>query len=97
MGTSKYKPKFDVDQLISSSEASKKFGEVRKRAKSLPQFITENGNVETVIVSYELFEAMYERLAELERQEELTLLQQIERVDQNPESSKSWKSVRRES
>lgn len=97
MGTSKYKPKFDVDQLISSSEASKKFGEVRKRAKSLPQFITENGNVETVIVSYELFEAMYERLAELEKQEEQTLLQQIERIDQNPGSPKSWRSVRRES
>ncbi|MDO3680160.1 type II toxin-antitoxin system Phd/YefM family antitoxin [Paenibacillus ehimensis] len=89
MDTSRYKPTFHVDQLISSSEASKKFGEVRKKAKSLPQYITENGNVDTVILSYELFESMYRRLNQLEQQE----LQRKRTLSQDPEAAASEKEI----
>lgn len=90
------KPTFDVDQLVTSSDASKKFGELRKKAKMLPQYITDNGNVDTVLIGYDLFEQIYDRLTRLEEEEECrTLLGRIERLERNPESAKSWKAVRR--
>ncbi|MGN7456326.1 type II toxin-antitoxin system Phd/YefM family antitoxin [Paenibacillus pasadenensis] len=91
------KPTFTVDQLTSSSEASKKFGELRKKAKQVPQYITENGTVDTVLLSYSLFEDIYDRLSRLEaEEEERTLLHRLERIERDPESAKSWKNVRRE-
>lgn len=90
------KPTFDVDQLVTSSEASKKFGELRKKAKDLPQYITDNGTVDTVLIGYELFEEIYDRLTKLEEEnEQRILMQRIERIERNPESAKSWKSIRR--
>jgi hypothetical protein len=91
------KPTFTADQLVSSSVASKKFGELRKKAKQLPQFITENGAVDTVLVGYGYFEQLFERLSQLEEQEEQrTLNERIDRLDRNPASAKSWKEIRRE-
>jgi PHD/YefM family antitoxin component YafN of YafNO toxin-antitoxin module len=90
------KPTLTVDQLITSSEAAKKFGDLRKKAKKLPQFITDNGTVDSVLISYELFEQMYDRLTQLEDEEEnRLLLQRIERNEQNPSAAKSWKDIRR--
>ncbi|WP_165170821.1 MULTISPECIES: type II toxin-antitoxin system Phd/YefM family antitoxin [unclassified Adlercreutzia] len=57
------KPRFNVDQLTSATEAAKRFSEVRKRAKKEPQFITDRNAVDSVIMSYEEFEAMYCELA----------------------------------
>ncbi|MFM9278606.1 type II toxin-antitoxin system Phd/YefM family antitoxin [Paenibacillus jiagnxiensis] len=92
------KPKFDVDQMISSSEASKKFGELRKKAQQLPQYITDNGTVETVLIGYKMFEQLYDRLTQLEEQEEeRILLERIESLERNPASAKSWKEIRRTS
>ncbi|MDR6552544.1 hypothetical protein [Paenibacillus qinlingensis] len=54
------KPTFTADQLVSSSVPSKKFGELRKKAKQQPQFITENGAVDTVLVGYEYYEQLFE-------------------------------------
>ncbi|CAM4153119.1 hypothetical protein L1N85_08170 [Paenibacillus alkaliterrae] len=90
------KPTFDVDQLVTSSDASKKFGELRRKAKELPQYITDNGTVDTVLIGYDLFEQIYDRLTRLEEEEEQRiLLQRLERIERDPESAKSWKSVRR--
>lgn len=92
------KPTFGVDQLVASSDAAKKFGELRRKAKDLPQYIMDNGTVDTVLIGYELFEEIYDRLTRLEEEEERrTLLQRIERLERNPESAKSWQSVRRNS
>ena len=96
MGKAMTKPNLTVDQLITSSEAAKKFGDLRKKAKVLPQFITDNGTVDSVLISYELFEQMYDRLAQLEDEEERRiLLQRIESSEQNPAAAKSWKDIRR--
>ncbi|CQR54797.1 type II toxin-antitoxin system prevent-host-death family antitoxin [Paenibacillus riograndensis] len=90
------KPTFNVDQLITSTDASKRFGELRKRAQKEPQFITENGSVESVLIGYPLFEEMHERLAQLElKEEERVLLERIDHIDQSPSSTKSWKEIRR--
>lgn len=56
---------FSRDQVISSTQASKNFGECRRRAKREPLFVTDrNASIETVIVDYDEFEAM---AVELER------------------------------
>jgi len=92
------KPTFNVDQMITSSEASKKFGELRKKAQQLPQYITENGSVETVVIGYKMFEQLYDRLTQLEeKEEERILLERIESLDGNPAAAKSWKETRRTS
>ncbi|MCL6443670.1 MAG: hypothetical protein K6T83_09480 [Alicyclobacillus sp.] len=90
------KPLFTRDQLIPSSVASKNFGQVRKRAKELPQFISENGTVDTVVLDYDQYEKMYQRLRELEEKEEARILEsRIERLEQHPETAIPWRGVRR--
>ncbi|MBE1553238.1 type II toxin-antitoxin system Phd/YefM family antitoxin [Sporosarcina limicola] len=90
------KPTFNTDQLVSASTAAKTFGAVRKKAKILPQFITDNGEVDTVVMEYRYFEEMYARLQELEDNEEERVLQErIERLEENPSVAIPWKSVRR--
>ncbi len=92
------KPSLNVDQLVSSKDASKKFGEVRKKAQEVPQFVMDNGSVDTVIIGYDLYEEMYDRLTQLEQAEERRILfERIDQIDRNPAASKSWKEIRRES
>lgn len=64
------KPSFTTDQLISASVAAKSFGSVRKKAKQVPQFITENGVVGEVLLDYKYYEELYGRLRKLEDLEE---------------------------
>jgi ubiquinone biosynthesis protein UbiJ len=88
---------FTADQLVSSTTASKKFGELRKKAKNLPQFITENSVVDTVLVGYPYFVQMFERLAQLEEQEEERILnERIDRLTQDPASLLNWNEIRKE-
>lgn len=90
------KPVITKDQMIQSSVAAKQFGRLRKKAKQLPQFVTENGVIDTVVLDYNYYEKMYERLMELEGQEDAEILEQrIERFEKNPELSASWRDVRR--
>lgn len=90
------KPTFNREQLISASVAAKQFGELRKKAQRLPQFITDNGNVDTVVMGYEYFEQMYQRLRELEEQEEARILtERIERLDKDSSIGIPWRSVKR--
>ncbi|MFZ5639510.1 MAG: type II toxin-antitoxin system Phd/YefM family antitoxin [Bacillota bacterium] len=94
--TMKKQPTFTREQLVPASVASKQFGELRKKAKILPQFITDNGNIETVVIGYEYFEKMYQRLIELEEQEEAMILtKRIEQLEKNPALAIPWKSIRR--
>lgn len=90
------KPAFTKDQLITASAAAKNFGDLRKKAKSLPLFITDNGNVDTVLLSYEYYEQMYQRLVELEEREEAKVLgERIEQLERDPSIAVPWRSVRR--
>jgi len=91
------KPTFSKEQIISSTDVAKKFGEARRKAKSNPIFITEKGNVDTVLLNYDYFEQMYSRLVELEKKaEEQILLDRIERLEKNPEKAISWRKMRKE-
>ena len=96
MGIIMKKPTFNADQLVPASTAAKTFGAIRKKAKVLPQFITDNGEVDTVVLEYKYFEDMYGRLQELEeKEEERVLLERIERLEEDPSAAVSWRSVRR--
>lgn len=90
------KPTFSEDQLVPASTAAKNFGAIRKLAKTNPLFITDKGQVETVVLEYKYYEEMYARLKELEaKEEEHILVERIERLENNPSSSISWKDLRR--
>lgn len=59
------KPTFTCDQIVSSSVASKKFAEIRKRAKLQPQFISDHNTIDAVILDYSTYENMYQELQQL--------------------------------
>lgn len=63
------KPRFNVDQVNSATYASKHFSDIRKKAKELPQFISENNCIDSVVLDYKVYEEMY---AELQTLRELT-------------------------
>ncbi|AYC28968.1 type II toxin-antitoxin system Phd/YefM family antitoxin [Paenisporosarcina cavernae] len=90
------KPTFTTEQLVTSSTAAKSFGKIRRQAKEQPQFIMENGNVETVLINYELYEELYSLVKELEEMKQNSMLsERIDRLNEHPQSSVSWKSIRR--
>lgn len=87
---------FTKKQLIAASQASKQFGELRKKAQLCPMFVTDNGDIDTVVLGYGYFEKMYRRLLELEEQEEARILsERIERLETDPSVGVPWRSVRR--
>lgn len=59
---------FGRDQIVSSSQAGKNFGEIRKRARTEPLFVSDRNTIDTVIVDYETFESMAVELEELREQ-----------------------------
>lgn len=90
------KPIITKDQIVQSSVASKKFGEYRRKAKLNPIYISDNGNIDTVLLAYDYFEKMHERLLELEAKEEDAILcERIDNLERDPSSAVSWRDVRR--
>ena len=89
-------PSFTRDQIIPSSVASKQFGMVRKQAQEQPQFISDNGKVSTVVMSYGQYEMMYRHVLELEEREETRIVgDRLDRLEKHPETAIPWRSVRR--
>lgn len=88
------KPQFNVDQVVPASVASRRFGEVRRNAKNIPQFISENNRIDSVVQSYEDYEKMYMELEVLrELTMELNLSNRIQEADLNPELRYELKEV----
>ena len=57
---------FGREQVLTSTQASKNFGEVRRRASVEPQFVSDrNCGIDTVIVGFDEFESMAVELQEL--------------------------------
>ncbi|WP_251669349.1 MULTISPECIES: hypothetical protein [unclassified Sporosarcina] len=80
------KPKFTVDQVVPASQAAKRFAEVRRNAKTSPQFISQNNSIDSVVQSYEDYEKMYMELESLrELFLNLNLSDRIQKADLNPE------------
>ena len=88
------KPQFNVDQVISASNAAKRFAEVRRNAKTRPQFITQNNSIDSVVQSYEDYEKMYMELETLrELFFDLNLSDRIEKAELKPELRFTLKDV----
>ncbi|KAB2328003.1 type II toxin-antitoxin system Phd/YefM family antitoxin [Cytobacillus depressus] len=88
------KPRFNVDQVIPASVASRRFGEVRKNAKTLPQFISENNRIDSVILDYHQYEKMYRELEMLrELSWEMSIAQRLKQADANPNHRHSLQEV----
>ncbi len=88
------KPQFNVDQVIPASIAARRFGEVRKNAKVVPQFISENNRIDSVVQSYEDYEKMFMELEYLrELTWELNLSNRIKEADLNPSHRYHLKEV----
>ncbi|MCQ6530743.1 hypothetical protein [Bacillus mycoides] len=88
------KPRFSVDQMISASYASKRFGEIRKKAKDLPQFISENNKVDTVVLDYAFYEKFYMeymKMQEIIRQIELA--ERVRELDESPQIAVQFRSL----
>ena len=50
---------FSRDQVVTSTQASKNFGEMRRRAKEGPLYVSDrNDGIDTVIVGFDDFEQM---------------------------------------
>lgn len=90
------KPNITANQMVKSSEVAKRFGEARRKAKEAPLFVTENGTVDTVIMDYYEYEAMYEFIAEIEEMlDEIVIVERAQDLEINPDMAVSWRSVRR--
>lgn len=76
------KPTFNKDQINSATDASKKFGEIRKKAKIVPQFISENNKIDSVVLDYNVYEEMYSELQSLrELTWELEIAHRLNKAD----------------
>lgn len=60
------KPIFSKDQIVPASVASKTLGAIRKKAKKMPQFISDNNEIDTVILDYAQYEQLIVKLNRLE-------------------------------
>ena len=50
---------FSRDQVVTSTSASKNFGQIKEAARSAPVFVSDrNSGIDTVIVSFDEFERM---------------------------------------
>ncbi|MDO4290113.1 MAG: hypothetical protein Q4C41_02630 [Eggerthellaceae bacterium] len=70
---------FSRDQVVTSTQAGKNFGEMRRRAKRNPLYVSDrNDGIDTVIVDFDEFESMALELDRL--REELFYRVAAERV-----------------
>lgn len=83
---------FSREQLVNTATISRHFSKVKLAAKEKPLFITDNGAVDLVLLSFEAYEQMYSRLSELEEE---VLQYRSEEAEREPESLVDWRSVRR--
>jgi hypothetical protein len=90
------KPSFTQDQMVRASDAAKHFGELRQHAQKHPILIRDNGRWDTVILGYDQYEKLFQRLLELEERYEASVLEsRVERLEQHPEVAVPWRYVQR--
>mgnify|MGYP004547302055 CR=1 FL=1 len=85
---------FSRDQLVNTATISRQFSKVKLLAKIKPLFITDNGNVDSVLLSYEAYEQLVNRINELESE---VLESRSSAANKNPETLVDFGEVRRSS
>lgn len=72
---------FGRDQVVTSTQASKNFGQMKERARTAPLFVSDrNSGIDTVIMSFDEFEQMAVELEQL--REQLLYAEAARRVQQ---------------
>ncbi len=90
------KPRFTRDQLITSSFATRHFGQIRVHARKEPLVVMDNGRLDTVILGYAQYEQLVGRWLELEQIYEAGVLEgRIKRLQKSPDVAIPWRQVRR--
>jgi len=62
IGSSDKLKAFEVDQLVSASDAVRKFSKIRTEAKVKPKLILESNKADSVLVSIEYYEQLVDRI-----------------------------------
>ncbi|KIL37757.1 hypothetical protein SD71_03405 [Cohnella kolymensis] len=83
---------FGRDQLVNTATISRHFSKIKALANIKPLFITDNGEVNMVLLSYDAYEQMFKRLKELEEE---VLEYREEEAKREPDSLVEWRSIRR--
>lgn len=86
------KPAFTCDQVNRLTDAAKKFGELRRKAKIEPQIILDNGSYDLVLLDYKLYERLVMRIGDLEDQ---IVAERIEAFDKDPSGGVPFDEVLR--
>lgn len=78
---------FGRDQVVTSTQAGKNFGEMKRRASESPVFVADrNEGIDTVIVSFDEFEQMAVELDALRREKlYATAAERIDRAAADPD------------
>lgn len=78
---------FSRDRIVSATQASKNFGECRRRARREPLFVTDrNAGIDTVIMDYDEYEAMALELERLRLERfYATAADRLREIDAHPE------------
>lgn len=84
---------FGRDQLVNTATISRQFSKIKALAKIKPLFITDNGEVDMVLISYDAYEEMFNKLKELEEE---VLEYREEEARREPDSLVDWRSIRRD-
>ncbi len=85
-----------TDQMVSATDVSKKFKEIRQRAKEEPQYILDRGNIDSVLMDFTQFEKMVLRLQELEEEFlMLNIANRLEEYEKDPSIGIPWEQIRR--
>lgn len=62
-------PSLKPSQLVSTSEVNKEFSKIKKQARSNPIFVSNKNQIDTVILSYDDYLAMYNLALEAQEME----------------------------
>ena len=80
------KPQFGTDQITSASTASKNLSKLRAAAKQMPQYISANNKIDSVILDYSQFEKMHQQVeAYKELAWKLEIIERSAYADAHPE------------
>ncbi|WP_053958064.1 type II toxin-antitoxin system prevent-host-death family antitoxin [Sulfobacillus thermosulfidooxidans] len=90
------KPRFAGHQIVRSEDTVKHFDTLRQSARKHPVLITDHNQSDTVLLDYDQYKKLYQRLSELEQRYEASLIEfRINRIEKNPHRTTPWRQVKR--
>jgi hypothetical protein len=86
-----------TDQMVSATDAAKKFKFLRKKAKQEPQYILDRSTIDSVLINFEHFQKILKRIQELEEENLLlTVSNRLEEYEKDPSIGIPWEEIYKE-